>query len=187
MNEAIELKNEIFRTLDAAVDALCKAGSIQPGGVIVLGCSTSEVAGARIGKGSVPELGEVIAEAMLAACAAHSVNAAFQCCEHLNRALIMERAAAEKRGYEAVCVVPQVKAGGSLATAAWKRFDDPVAVLNISADAGLDIGQTLIGMHLRSVVIPIRLSSKSVGEAIITAARTRPMLIGGERARYSED
>ena len=93
---------------------------------------------------------------------------------------------AERRGYEVVCVVPQVKAGGSLATAAWKRFNNPVAVLNISADAGMDIGQTLIGMHLRRVAIPIRLSSNSIGEAIVTAARTRPMLIGGERAQYSE-
>jgi len=110
---------------------------------------------------------------------------AFQCCEHLNRALVVERAVAEKYNYTIVCAVPQPKAGGSLATAAWRRMEDPVLVETIEADAGLDVGQTLIGMHLRRVAVPVRLSCTKLGCAPVTAARTRPMLIGGERAKYA--
>lgn len=183
------IPEEVFQQTQQAIWELLidSRPHLNPVRLLAIGGSTSEIAGGVIGHTSTYELGEAVVNAALEVCAPHGIDLAFQCCEHLNRALIMERAAAEKRGYETVCVVPQVKAGGSLATAAWKRFDDPVAVLSISADAGLDIGQTLIGMHLRRVAIPIRLSSKSIGEAIITAARTRPMLIGGERARYSED
>ena len=111
----------------------------------------------------------------------------FQCCEHLNRALIVERSLAERRGYEIVSVVPRLKAGGALATAAWKLLDNPVVVLSVQADAGLDIGLTLIGMHLRRVAIPLRLNNRQIGNAIVAAARTRPMLIGGERAAYTDD
>ena len=157
-----------------------------PVGLLVVGGSSSEIAGGVIGHNSTYELGEAAARAALEACRSAGTEIAFQCCEHLNRALIMERAAAERRGYETVCVVPQPKAGGSLATAAWKLLDDPVAVLQIQADAGLDIGLTLIGMHLRRVAVPIRLRQDRIGEAIVTAARTRPMLVGGERAKYSE-
>lgn len=185
MSETITLKNEINAALSAAVDALCSAGHIAPGGVIVLGCSTSEVAGARIGKGSVPELGEVVAEAMLSACAAHGVHAAFQCCEHLNRALVMEREVAEKYGYTEVCAVPHPKAGGSCASAAYRLMKEPVLVESVCADAAIDIGSTLIGMHLKAVAVPVRLSVRQIGEAPLTAAITRPRLIGGERAKYT--
>ena len=153
----------------------------------MLGCSTSEITGARIGKGSVPELGEIVAEAMLAACKGHGVHAAFQCCEHLNRALILEREAAEKYGWEEVCVVPRPHAGGSWATTCWKQFKDPIAVEEIRANAGMDIGGTLIGMHLKRVAVPVRLSLNKIGEANILCAYTRPKLIGGERARYTEE
>ena len=133
------------------------------------------------------EYGEAVARAALEVGESNGIALAFQCCEHLNRALIMDRPAAELRGYETVSVVPQIKAGGSLATAAWKLFKDPVAVLNIRADAGLDIGLTMVGMHLRRVAVPVRLKSNRIGEAVIVAARTRPMLIGGERAKYADD
>ena len=112
---------------------------------------------------------------------------AFQCCEHLNRSLVVERAVAEKYNYEIVCAVPQPKAGGSLATAAYRRMSDPVLVSAISADAGIDVGLTLIGMHLRRVAVPVRLPVTHVGQALVTAARTRPALIGGERACYSAE
>ena len=111
---------------------------------------------------------------------------AAQCCEHLNRALIIEREAAEKFGYEPVCVIPQPKAGGSWATAAWRHMSDPVAVEHVRAAAGLDIGNTLIGMHLKDVAVPLRLKVKQIGEAHVNAARTRPKLIGGVRAVYPE-
>ena len=176
------LRAEINRILNEAVGALMDAGHLESGSVIVLGCSTSEITGARIGKGSVPELGEIVAEAMLAACKGHGVHAAFQCCEHLNRALILEREAAEKYGWEEVCVVPRPHAGGSWATTCWKNFKDPVAVEEIRANAGMDIGGTLIGMHLKRVAVPVRLSLNKIGEANILCAYTRPKLIGGERA-----
>ena len=181
------LRAEINRILDESVGALMDAGHLESGSVIVLGCSTSEITGARIGKGSVPELGEIVAEAMLAACKGHGVHAAFQCCEHLNRALILEREAAEKYGWEEVCVVPRPHAGGSWATTCWKNFKDPVAVEEIRANAGMDIGGTLIGMHLKRVAVPVRLSLSKIGEANILCARTRPKLIGGERAKYTEE
>ena len=117
----------------------------------------------------------------------HGFDVAFQCCEHLNRALVMERAAAEARCFEVVCVVPQPKAGGSLATSAYRALKDPVVVLAVSADAGLDIGLTLIGMHLRRVAVPVRLGIDRIGCAIVSAARTRPMLVGGERAKYQDE
>lgn len=165
---------------------LKEAARLRPGAAVVLGCSTSEVAGGHIGHNSVPELGDALAEAMIETCRELDLCPVFQCCEHLNRALVVERATAEKYGFEIVCAVPQPKAGGSLATAAWRRMKDPVLVERIQADAGLDVGQTLIGMHLRAVAVPIRIQPDHIGSALITTARTRPKLIGGERAKYSE-
>ena len=152
--------------------------------LLAVGCSSSEIVGGSIGHDSTYQVGEEVAQAILDKAAEHGFDAAFQCCEHLNRALVMERAAAEKRGYEIVCVVPQPKAGGSLATAAYRRMRDPVVVEKVSADAGVDIGRTLVGMYLRAVAVPVRPEHDRVGEAIIIAARTRPRLIGGERAKY---
>ena len=152
--------------------------------LLAVGCSSSEIVGGSIGHDSAYQVGEEVAQAILDKAAEHGFDAAFQCCEHLNRALVMERTAAEKRGYEIVCVVPQPKAGGSLATAAYRRMRDPVVVEKVSADAGVDIGRTLVGMHLRAVAVPVRPEHDRVGEAIVIAARTRPRLIGGERAKY---
>ena len=152
--------------------------------LLAVGCSSSEIVGGSIGHDSTYQVGEEVAQAILDKAAEHGFDAAFQCCEHLNRALVMERAAAEKRGYEIVCVVPQPKAGGSLATAAYRRMRDPVVVEKVSADAGVDIGRTLVGMHLRAVAVPVRPEHDREGEAIVIAARTRPRLIGGERAKY---
>lgn len=155
--------------------------------LLVVGCSSSEIAGGVIGHASTYELGEAVARAALECGKELGFACAFQCCEHLNRSLVVERDVAEARGLQIVCAVPRPKAGGSLATAAYKAMREPVLVETIAADAGLDIGQTLIGMHLRRVAVPVRLSRKTVGEALITAARTRPPLIGGERARYTPE
>ncbi len=155
--------------------------------LLVVGCSSSEIAGGVIGHASTYELGETVARAALECGKELGFACAFQCCEHLNRSLVVERDVAEARGLQIVCAVPRPKAGGSLATAAYKAMREPVLVETIAADAGLDIGQTLIGMHLRRVAVPVRLSRKTVGEALITAARTRPPLIGGERARYTPE
>ena len=180
----MELYEEIRLTLRQAVDALVEAGSIAPGGVIVLGCSTSEVAGARIGKGSVPELGEVIAQAMLDACAAHKVYAAFQCCEHLNRAIVLEQEALRAYHLTQVRAVPQPKAGGSVPAAAWKKLNQPALAISIQADAAIDVGDTLVGMHIRPVAVPLRIDAGRVGHANLVMAYSRLPYIGGSRAVY---
>lgn len=182
------MSNEtIYSEARRAIEDLLHAErmGLNPVKLLVVGGSSSEIAGGVIGHNSTYELGEALARAALDAAREGGFDVAFQCCEHLNRALVMERAAAEARGYEIVCVVPQPKAGGSLATAAWRAMTDPVAVLSVSADAGLDVGLTLIGMHLKRVAVPVRLSIDHIGHAAVAAARTRPMLVGGERAKYA--
>lgn len=170
---------------DAAQEFLA-AAKLKPGNVMVVGCSTSEVAGARIGSFSSPELGEALVRGVYRAASEQGVYLAAQCCEHLNRALILEQETAEKYGWEEVNVVPQPKAGGSFATALYKTLSHPAAVEHIRAHAGMDIGDTLIGMHIRDVAVPVRISKKTVGEARVVCARTRPKFIGGSRAHYDE-
>ena len=160
-------------------------GGLRPVRVLAVGCSTSEIAGGVIGHASAPELGEEVARAVLDECAAHGVTPAFQCCEHLNRALVLERDALERLRLNEVCAVPWPKAGGSCASAAYRMMREPVLAEEIQADAGIDIGDTLIGMHLRAVAVPVRLSLRQIGQARLVCARTRPRLIGGERARYT--
>lgn len=160
---------------------------LKEGNLVVIGCSTSEIASRRIGSYSSAELGDAIFTAMYEEFHVRGLYVAAQCCEHLNRALIMEEEAAERYGYEAVNVMPMPKAGGSFATAAWKHMKNPVAVEHIQAHAGIDIGDTLIGMHLKTVAVPVRIAHPSIGGAHIVCARTRPKYIGGERAHYSEE
>lgn len=167
---------------------LIRVAKMKEGELFVVGCSTSEVAGKRIGKYSSPELGKAVFDGIYRATQEAKVWLAAQCCEHLNRALILPEEAAEKYGYEMVNVVPQPKAGGSFATAAWKTFSRPTAVEHIRAHAGIDIGDTLIGMHLKDVAVPVRLPKEKsvIGEAHIVCARTRPKFVGGVRAAYDE-
>ena len=171
----------------SAINELIKVGKIKAGQIVVLGCSTSEIVGSKIGTNSVPDVAEKVCATILEELKAEGIFLAAQCCEHLNRALIIEQVLADKLGLEIVNVVPQSKAGGSFATAAYKLFDKPVAVEQIKADAGLDIGQTFIGMHLKSVTVPLRLTVKTIGGAVISAARVRPKFIGGSRAVYNDD
>ena len=184
MNEQMKLYEEINTALAAAVDALQRAGDIQPGSLIVLGCSTSEVAGARIGKGSVPELGEVIARAMLTACRERGLNAAFQCCEHLNRAIVMEQRVLKELRLTQVRAIPQPKAGGSVPAAAWKLLDTPALAMSVQADAAIDVGDTLVGMHIRPVAVPLRIDVDKVGCANLVMAYSRLPYVGGSRAVY---
>lgn len=154
--------------------------------ILVVGCSTSEVGGAGIGTFSSPELAEVVFGGIYQATQEAGVYLAAQCCEHLNRALVLEKEAAARYGYEIVNVLPQPKAGGSFATAAWKAFEHPVAVEQIRAQVGMDIGDTLIGMHLKAVAVPVRIRTSQIGDAHVVCARTRPKYIGGGRAVYDE-
>lgn len=175
---------EARRVLNACVEELMAGGNLREGSVVVLGCSTSEVAGGRIGKNSVPELGGVIAGAMLEVCAAHGLHAAFQCCEHLNRAIVVEREVLQALRLTEVRAVPQPKAGGSVPAAAWKRMAHPALAMAIQADAAIDVGDTLVGMHIRPVAVPLRGSCDRLGEAHLVMAYSRLPYIGGSRAVY---
>ncbi|MBO5374367.1 MAG: TIGR01440 family protein [Clostridia bacterium] len=155
------------------------------GDILVVGCSTSEVVGARIGTNSDPDTAVEIFEGIYSVTDPLGIYVAIQCCEHLNRAIVVEREAVP--GAERVNVVPQKKAGGSLATVAYSRFENPIVIEEIRADAGMDIGNTLIGMHLKRVAVPARLSINKIGEANLVCARVRPKFIGGERAIYNKD
>ena len=163
---------------------LCERANLKQGSIFVVGCSTSEVAGDSIGKNSRPDLGNELFCAINSALSEKGIFLAAQCCEHLNRAIVVERKAISPF-CETVNVVPMPKAGGSFATAAYNGFEDPVVVENIKADAGIDIGFTLIGMHLKAVAVPVRLENCKIGEATVIAARTRAKFIGGERANYN--
>ena len=154
----------------------------KPGQIVVVGCSTSEVLGRDYGTFSHPDVGEAIFTGLDSVFRPAGVYLAAQCCEHLNRAIAVERDAVP--GAETVNVIPQPKAGGSFATAAWRHMDNPVALEAIKADAGLDIGGTMIGMHLKPVAVPFRLENNHLGSAIVLSAYTRPKYIGGERAVY---
>lgn len=181
---AMDMKEEVLRVLDSSVDALVKAGDIQPGSVIVLGCSTSEVTGALIGKGSVPELGVIIAQAMISACRERGLEPAFQCCEHLNRCVVMEQHVLNERRLTQVRAIPQPKAGGSVPAAAWKLLDSPALAMSIQAEAAIDVGDTLVGMHIRPVAVPLRGEYGKLGQAHLVMAYSRLPYIGGSRAVY---
>ncbi len=173
-----------------AADALEELFSIakpKKGDICVVGCSSSEIVGEKIGKGSSVEAARAVYEGIAPVLEKYGVFLAAQCCEHLNRALIVERECAEKYGLCRVCVMPQPKAGGSFATAAYESMEEPYAVEFIKAHVGIDIGDTMIGMHLCHVAVPVRISTKKIGEANLVCARTRPKLIGGVRAHYPEE
>lgn len=167
-----------------AIEELIAESRPKKGQIIVVGCSSSEIVGQKIGKGSAPEAAGAVLDGILPAIKENGFFLAAQCCEHLNRALVVEREAAEKFGLEIVAAVPKPKAGGSFAAAAYLAFDDPVLVEHVKAAAGLDIGCTLIGMHLKDVAVPLRLHTNKIGEALVLAAKTRPKYIGGARAEY---
>ena len=166
-----------------ALELLEKTG-LRAGQTVIVGCSTSEIAGQRIGTSSRSEIGAEVFGALNGVFKKHGVFLAAQCCEHLNRAVIIEREASE--GLEIVNVLPIPSAGGAFAAAAYSGFADPVAAEEIKADAGLDIGGTLIGMHLKRVAVPLRLETDHIGKAAVLGARTRPKLIGGSRAQYDD-
>ena len=178
--------NQITEQARTVVTELLEQAKLKPGSLMVIGCSSSEMVGQRIGKGSSMEAAQAAFKGIYPVLQENGIHLAVQCCEHLNRSLIMEREVAEARGYEMVNVMPQPHAGGSFAVTAWTTFKDPVAVETIVADAGIDIGSTLIGMHLRRVAVPVRTSVKFIGEAVVVCARTRAKYVGGPRAIYQD-
>lgn len=174
----------IKKELREIMDGWKKQEVLRPGGLFLLGCSTSEIAGQQIGTAGSEEIAEAIYEALSEFQQETDVELLFQCCEHLNRAIVLEREVQERLGIPEVNAVPQPSAGGSMATYAYHQMKDPVLVENVQADAGMDIGDTFIGMHLKPVVVPLRLNQNQLGDAHVTYAFTRPKLIGGERAIY---
>lgn len=178
---SVELLEKIKKQSADAVSELCDNARLREGAIFIVGCSSSEVAGELIGTFSSPDIASAIYDGVQSILVPRKIRLAAQCCEHLNRAVIID-------GFypDAVNVVPQPKAGGSFATAAYNSFSHPTALETIKADAGIDIGGTLIGMHLKHVAVPVRLATKHIGNAVVIAARTRPKFIGGIRAAYDE-
>ncbi len=176
---------EIQQQMRTAFAEYLEVANLKPGKIVVIGCSTSEVHGGRIGKDSQPDIAAALYEVLAPMAEEKGLYLAFQCCEHLNRALVVDREIQEKYNLTEVTVVPQIHAGGSMGSYAYRHKADPVMVESIQADGALDIGETLIGMHLKPVAVPKRLSVKYIGEARLTSAACRPKLIGGERAKYT--
>ena len=179
--------DEIKEQTKAVFDELMEQAKLEEGDILVVGCSSSEIASHRIGSYSSAEIGEAVAQTFLNCCKEKKIYLAAQCCEHLNRAIIIEKTAAKEYRLPMVNVVPKLKAGGSFATAVYAALQAPVAVEAIQAHVGIDIGDTLIGMHLRPVAVPVRIGTKHIGEAHVVCARTRLKFIGGERASYLEN
>ena len=179
------MKEQLNIQAKTVMSELYDKAKLKAGDIVVVGCSTSEIIGSKIGTDSSPEVAKVVFEAIYEVAQQKGIHLAFQCCEHLNRAIVIENGAVPFA--ETVNVVPQPKAGGSMATQAYAHFKNPVVVEKIKADAGIDIGFTLIGMHLKKVAVPLRLENNKIGEALVLAARTRPKFIGGVRAAYDEE
>lgn len=179
-------KRVIFEQVKKAVESLFSTAPVKPGQILVVGCSTSEICGKRIGTSSNIDIGEAVTQGILDTLSNYPVYLAAQCCEHLNRALVIEEEAAMKYGLEVVSVVPVPSAGGAFAYSVRKLLKNPVVVESVKAHWGLDIGNTMIGMHLKAVVVPVRLEINKIGYANLTAARSRPKLIGGARAVYKQ-
>ena len=184
--EVLYMLEQVRNEAKAAALEICQVAKLRKGQILVVGCSSSEIAAHAIGCYSSSDVGQAVFTALSNVTKKHGLYLAAQCCEHLNRALIVEEECAEKYGLEMVNVKPQLKAGGSFSTAAWSGFEHPCAVEFIKAHAGIDIGDTLIGMHLRHVAVPVRTTIKSIGSAHVVCARTRLKYIGGERAAYQK-
>ena len=172
----------------ALSELFAAADTLRPGNILVIGCSTSEVMGKMIGTGSSEEAAKAIMDAVLPEVKARGLYLAVQCCEHLNRSLVVERECMDQYGLQQVWVRPQLHAGGAFAMQALARFDDHVMVEDLKgrASAGMDIGGTFIGMHMHPVVVPVHAKTRKIGEANVTMARTRPKYVGGPRAAYDE-
>ncbi len=179
------MKEEIYTQTKAVIEEITEKAKLKQGDILVVGGSTSEIIGDKIGTNSNPEIAQTVINAILESLKPKGIFLAVQCCEHLNRAIVIEKDA--QPFADIVNVVPQPKAGGSLATCAYKSFNNPIVIEHVRADAGIDIGFTLIGMHLKEVAVPVRLENNIIGKALIIGARTRPKFIGGVRAIYDEN
>ncbi|SNZ04474.1 TIGR01440 family protein [Terribacillus aidingensis] len=172
--------------MKSVVQELASCGHLHAGDLFLIGCSTSEVAGERIGSAGNMEIANLLFQQLEWLGKETNINLVFQCCEHLNRAIVVEKQISRQYGLTEVSAIPVAKAGGSMAAYAYEQFQDPVLVEDIQAHAGIDIGETMIGMHLKSVAVPFRLQQRFIGGARVNTAYTRPKLIGGVRAVYPD-
>lgn len=179
--------NEVREETRRAFAELLEAAKLKKGSIVVIGCSSSEIAGQRIGTCSSGDCAGAVYDALAPIAGENGIYLAFQCCEHLNRALVVEEACAERYNLDIVNAIPWAHGGGAMGTTAYSRFEHPVVVSHVKASAGMDIGGTLIGMHLKEVAVPVRVSVDHIGNAILLLARTRPRFVGGERARYNPE
>ena len=179
---------QIYNDASQVINEVMEKAKLKEGQLFIIGCSSSETIGERMGTASSKDAAQAIYSAVVSELQSRNIRVAVQCCEHLNRAVVVERETAEHYGFEEVNVIPQPHAGGAFAVEAYKNFKDPVVVESIEAkaDAGLDIGGVLIGMHIHPVVVPLRMEHKNIGKAVIIAARRRPKYVGGVRAVYSD-
>ena len=177
-------KEQFIADLSQMIEEVLAEAQLHQGDTFVLGCSTSEISGGKIGKNPSQEIGEWVIQTIKGILDSKGIHLAVQGCEHLNRALVVERTVARQNNWEIVEVLPSLTAGGACSVAAFKYFEDPVEVEHIVAQAGIDIGDTAIGMHVKHVQVPVRPSKKTLGSAHVTALRSRPKYVGGPRANY---
>lgn len=180
----MDIKEQVRQDMEAISGEWLASGHLSEGDLFVVGCSTSEIAGERIGTSGSEEIASVLFEELEKLQSETGISIAFQCCEHLNRALVVEKETFQRHGLNDVSAIPVPRAGGSMASFAYKHMKNPVVVEAVNADCGTDIGETMIGMHLKPVAVPLRFDQRMVGNARVTAAQTRPKLIGGKRAVY---
>ena len=180
--------NQIYNDASQVINEVIEKANLKEGQLFVIGCSSSETMGEHMGTSSSKDAAEAIYKAVVSELLSRGIRVAVQCCEHLNRALVVERETAELYGFEEVNVIPQPHAGGAFAVEAYSNFKDPVVVesINAKADAGIDIGGVMVGMHIHPVVVPLRLENRNIGKAIVVAARRRPKYVGGVRAVYND-
>ncbi|TFJ92267.1 TIGR01440 family protein [Lentibacillus salicampi] len=183
----MDLKQQVRQDVEALSSDWQASGYLHADDLFVVGCSTSEVIGERIGTSGSEEIAAALFAVLQALQSKTGIAIAFQCCEHLNRALVVEKETMKRQRLEEVSVIPVPRAGGSMASFAYKHMKEPVVVEAINADSGIDIGDTMIGMHLKPVAVPLRFAQRMIGNARVTAARTRPKLIGGKRAVYDQE
>ena len=179
--------DKIKEEIRIATQSLLEAAKLEEGDIVVVGCSTSEVLGKKVGTFSSLDVGKALFDTIYPILCEKKLYLAVQCCEHLNRSVIVEKKVIKEYGLERVNVVPQLHAGGAFAMQAWENFSEPCAVVGVQAAAGIDIGSVLIGMQLRPVAVPVRCEVDTIGQARLTLARTRPRFVGGERAGYEDE
>ena len=163
---------------------LLQAAKLDPKDAVVIGGSTSEIVGEHLGSNTNLEVAKAVVKTIVNVLKEKDIYPVIQSCEHINRALVVEREYAKLHNLEPVNVIPVETAGGGFSTAAMEILDDPVVVERVGVDAGIDIGDVFIGMHIKNVGVVVRSDIKQIGKAHLSMIRTRLKLIGGDRSKH---